>query len=116
MDVTELAWASGLFEGEGCITSFLPVRSRYQSRIALSLSMTDEDTVRRFARALNMGNVHGPYQRARANRPGLKKPYWVWQAASFEQAQASIAMLWSGLGNRRRARAAELLALANEGR
>lgn len=94
----ELVWASGLFEGEGC---FSTRRGRHATAI---LSGSDEDTVRRFCRAVGVGKVYGP----RLRPPN--KPIWVWCTAKCEHVQAVVAMLWFGLGARRRARAKEVLA------
>lgn len=73
--------------------------------MSAQLTSTDEDVVRRFASAVGVGRVSGPYQYT-----GNRKPYWRWQASGFERTQAVIAMLWPGLGARRRARAVEVLA------
>jgi hypothetical protein len=45
----------------------------------------------------------------RRRHRGAVKPIWQWSLASFEGVQAVVAMLWFGLGARRRARAKELL-------
>ena len=101
----ELAWAAGLFEGEGCVFSAGQNKYGYQYT-ALAVNMTDEDSVRRFAAAVGVGNVRGPILKTSAF---VNKPVWEWRIANFEQVQAVIAMLWFGLGTRRRARATELL-------
>lgn len=102
MDTAELIWASGLFEGEGCIT-LRTTRSMNNPTLALRLKMTDEDSVRRFHAAIGgLGNTNGPYETGH-------KPNWVWQCDGFEKGQAIIAMLWNGLGLRRKARAREAL-------
>ena len=107
MDTNELAWASGLFEGEGCISLTKDKRTpRVYPR--LILSMTDEDVVRRFHAAVGLGNVV-PWEDA-----AHRSPFWRWQSARFEYVQAVLAMLWSGLGDRRRARAREVLGAAME--
>lgn len=98
-DTRELAWAAGLFEGEGC---FHITGKSAQA----NLHMTDEDTVRRFAAAIGIGNVH--------DRPTRhdRKPSWVWRVGGLVKVQAVVAMLWFGLGARRRQRAKEILAIA----
>jgi hypothetical protein len=94
-----IAWASGLFEGEGCI-------SISDKRIALELQMTDEDVVRKVRLVMGVGSVGGPYRdKARPKN----KPYWRWTVSSGRQAAATLAAMWSFLGVRRRARAAEAL-------
>src|SRR5207245_5183125 len=48
----DIAWAAGLFEGEGSIT-------QSGGRVRLSLKMTDEESVRRFAKIIQRGTVYG---------------------------------------------------------
>jgi hypothetical protein len=50
----EIAWAAGLFEGEGTIVLF---RDRTRLRVQLAVEMTDEDVVRRFFRVSGFGSV-----------------------------------------------------------
>lgn len=110
MNRDELLWAGGLFEGEGSISSRL-IYGRAKSPAAqLRLAMTDEDSVRRFHRAVGLGTVHGPYQ---PTNPA-HKPHWVWACSGFERVQAVLAMLWTGLGARRRDRASALLAATRD--
>ncbi len=94
-----MAWAGGLFEGEGCFTQSW---SHGFIRPTAILTMTDEDTVRRFAEYVGFGTVTH-----KAGR-GTYKPQWRWQTTRLEQFQALMAMLWPFLGQRRQARAKEL--------
>jgi hypothetical protein len=105
----QLAWAAGLFEGEGWIV-VRPKRTRgeLRHRAQLGLQSADVDVVRHFASVVGVGNVGGPY-----GHEGYK-PSWLWQTASFEYVQATIAMLWPWLGERRRGRAKEVLRLASQ--
>ena len=93
----EAAWLAGIFEGEGCFS-----RAGSSGQNA-RLTMTDEDTVRRFAAMLG-ARVRGPFL-----HKGREKPMWSVSFGSFEQAQALLAYMWWGLGARRRARAVEVL-------
>ena len=100
-------WAAGLFEGEGCFTTSIRNDPRYRNGhrvVKASLVMTDEDPVRRFHRAVGLGGVY-EYQTQRG------RPCWCWATQSREGVQAVVAMLWDGLGIRRRARAKEVLRL-----
>jgi hypothetical protein len=89
MDTRELAWASGIFDGEGCIYS-------QDGRPYLQVAMTDEDSVRRFHAAVGgLGTVR-PFSGSRT------KTMWRWRLTNFEGVQAVIAMLWYGLSRRRK--------------
>lgn len=102
LDREEVAWAGGLFEGEGCFTC-----DKHNRSLSARISMTDEDPVRRVYHALGgMGYIISA-QRVKNTR----KLVWTWGCAGYEKFQAVVAMLWPWLGERRRKRAAELLGL-----
>jgi hypothetical protein len=111
----EIIWAAGLFEGEGSICwSKHKNRNNFNGEpyhtIQLSLHSTDEDVVCRFAKAVGVGGVNGPYIYVDKKVPD-RKPSWYWAVASHERCQAVIAMLWPWLCSRRRAKAKECLVL-----
>jgi hypothetical protein len=91
----EIAWAAGLFEGEGCFA--------WTGTPSVILGMTDRDIVERFAAIVGFGLL---YEEPR--RPPEQTLY-RWRANGFENVQAVLAMLWQWLGPRRRARAVEVL-------
>lgn len=70
-ELQNIAWAAGLFEGEGC-ASF---RSSHRTKRSfdLALASTDEDVVRRFLATVKHGTIYGPKWGRRST-----KPYWVW--------------------------------------
>ena len=91
-----IAWAAGLFEGEGCISSG-------RAGIRLSLGMTDKDVVEKFLSIVGVGTIGKP-----TSLPN-RKPCWYWVLYKVEHSQAVLAALWPFLGQRRRARAVELI-------
>ena len=100
----ELAWAAGLFEGEG---SIIPVGKA----VSLSLTMCDEEVVKRFNAIFGVGQI-----RPRKKLAKHYKTPWEWRCGRFEHSQAVLAMMWPWLGSRRKARAKELLLIARSGR
>jgi hypothetical protein len=94
-----LAWAAGLFEGEGCIH-----RGQKQA-ITLAVAMTDFDVVEKFHFIVGVGNVNGPYL---ANNPRHLQR-WRWSTGNFQHAQALLAALWPWLGHRRKAKAEKII-------
>lgn len=94
----ERAWAAGLFEGEGCLTH----NGGADQLPKLVLVMSDEDSVWRFRAALNIGRV----RMRPPSKPGYKHQY-EWRL-NGQACQVALAVLWPGLGARRRARAREL--------
>lgn len=112
MDDREIAWAGGLWEGEGCFSirhapNRNPSKQGWVSANAV-IQMTDEDTIRRLARIMDgaglVARVEGPILHR-----GNRQPTWRWRLNGFERVQALIAMLWPWLGVRRRGRAVEVL-------
>ena len=91
----EVAWAAGLFEGEGSIGAYRRSLPRVGRSVQASLHMTDEKPVREFARIVGVGTVSGPIQ-----RPG--KPIYLWRVSNFEYVQHVAAVLWPRLAPRRR--------------
>ena len=103
IDPRELAWAAGLFEGEGCITH----NGKYGKMVPkLMLCMSDEDAVARFHAAVGVGY----FRERKAKASPRHRTQWEWRVLGHQKAQFVIALLWFGLGQRRRARAKEVLA------
>lgn len=99
----DIAWAAGLFEGEGSIGGGL-IGTKAAAR--LFLCTTDKDVLERFREVVGLGVIEsGP----RKSSLG-KKPIWLWRVSSFQHTQAIIAAFWPWLGSRRRGRAQEVLA------
>lgn len=97
--VRDIPWAAGLFEGEGTIG----LRKRPEDQVYISLTSTDEDVVREFARIVNSGKVYGPYQY------GDGKPFWKWDCYGLPGVN-TLDMLSPFFLTRRKARAAEVVA------
>jgi len=98
----EIAWATGLFEGEGTITVS-------NEQLVVRLVNTDEAVVRRLAEIVPFGTIYGPYDRQ--ERDGFRrKPLWVW-IASRESGLDALALMWPWLSSRRRKRALELTSI-----
>lgn len=104
----EVAWAAGLFEGEGTITvSHQKGRAGF-AQPRLKLSMTDEDVVRRFAAIVGCGSV----REARFDliQEHWKKQ-WCWYVGNRHEVFATLSLLLDWLGTRRRDRAEEVMEL-----
>lgn len=101
--MSDVAWAAGLFEGEGCFTT-----GKNTSKNSLTgrctLSMTDEDIVRKFHSIVKVGTI-------RKREFENKKDAWIWTTQGFEKFQYIVALFWSFLGERRKSRATEILNL-----
>jgi hypothetical protein len=101
--VAEIAWAAGLFEGEGSI--YLTSRDLLPR---LRISMTDKDVLDRFCAAVSAGSVAGPYAGNGSKTPTGRKLMYVWQANGIADCSRILDAFWPYLGERRRAKANEL--------
>lgn len=100
---TEIAWAAGLFEGEG---TWL-LRKGKGAHPQIALQMCDRDVVERFARIVGVG------REIRVERRSLRNPahsdMWRWELTNVRDARHLIEMLVPYLGERRRAKAEEIM-------
>jgi hypothetical protein len=100
----DLAWAAGLFEGEGCFTLNKGSTGRVTPRA--SVTSTDLDVLERFQQTIGFGLLRAKRHK---DMPSRYKDKWEWAASGHELVQALMAMLWPGLSKRRRERAVEVL-------
>ncbi len=104
----DVAWAAGLFEGEGCITANVTkAKGLTYRRPYLSLRSTDLDVVERFHGVVGCGRVLPIKSPSHVNKG--RKPAWDWRAASSEDVQAVLTLLRPHLGDRRGEKADEAL-------
>lgn len=107
LNAMELAWAGGLFTGEGCVTKLTRASGIYPR---LSIHMTDLPPLERFQRAVGgLGRINGPYTNGKGVGGGDNKLRYVWTVNGFETSQAVLAMIWPWICPRRQARAVEIL-------
>jgi hypothetical protein len=88
-----IAWAAGLFEGEGCITQ--------DSRSGLpriELAMSDEDVVTRFISIVGYGNLK--IKEFSVYKPHYK-PQWRWAIQKASEVNRILTMFLPYLGQRR---------------
>lgn len=94
-DETDWAWFAGVFEGEGCI------EFHHKNSTALTISMTDEDVVRRCAEIAGVGSIM-----ELAARRG-HKVCWRWRVQKADHVLVVLDVIEPYLGKRRWARAQE---------
>jgi hypothetical protein len=96
----EIAWAAGIYEGEGCV---VPERGI----VYISISMTDYDVLERW-QAIMGGRLKGPYMYADRN-----KPRWELRIGGWAEIEEIYTKLKPWLSIRRTARFEEILAMPN---
>ena len=87
----DLAWAAGLFEGEGCISK----ANKESVRLDLAMHERDIDILKKFRRVMNRGKLYGPY----------KNNMIFWLVFGREISCSVLLDLWPYLGERRKRRA-----------
>ena len=95
MTNTQLAWAAGLFEGEGSISlkKSTPGRS-----ITLSVAMTDVDVLQRFN---SIFPGHLTLKNKGANNPAHYKQMWEWRLHKIADCYAMLLSMLPYFGERR---------------
>lgn len=103
----DIAWAAGLFEGEGTIGFNL---GRYGTRVRIvpCIQMTDRDVIEKLKLVLKVGTVHGPY--LSKNAPKHHIPCFRWQIGRQSDAIGFLMTILPLLGERRRQRAEDAIA------
>jgi hypothetical protein len=74
----QVAWAAGLFEGEGCWNAYRRESGKIQMQARLG--MTDRDVVERFAQIVGYGSIH------------VAKPLHTWCVYEAEKVREVIAL------------------------
>jgi len=111
----DVAWAAGLFEGEGsicCAQKYKAVRNvngeRRKSgfRWWLVMHSTDRDVIEKFFRVVACGKMYGPYQDKRSVD---YKPQFRWATTTLDDSQSVLKRFYPFLGERRREKALQCL-------
>lgn len=105
---TEFAWACGLFEGEGSIVSCVRGPRPARRGQVVHLYSTDRDVVERFAAAVGVGKVMGPYVRPTPTGGAVRKPVWWWGVRDLVELLPLLDRMEPLLGERRREQARAL--------
>lgn len=98
---TDIAWAAGLFEGEG---SIYIANIRKYSYPRLQLKTTDLDVLIRFHNIIIRGRI---YKHKPRDLPSYYKQAHNWQLATKSECLEVIKLFWPYLGKRRRQQAVD---------
>lgn len=104
LDLEELAWAAGFFDGEGTTIAKQDARRPDQFQLQFTVPQCGRDGV---------PDVLSRFQRAVLGMGVIDKPYgdsmYRWRARGFVDGQAALALLWPFLSAVKRAQAASAL-------
>lgn len=102
----KLAWAGGLFDGEGCF-DFQLYKQKYP-RIQARVTNTDRSLLAKLKAIVKVGNIQGPYERANV------KPVSQFQVGALEDLQEFSKQLWPYIGTAKRKQFRECAARYNQ--
>lgn len=102
---TQIAWAAGLFEGEGCF-HLRHKKANWRAMLEMTISMTDLDVLERFHAVSEVGGIRP--RRARNSAPHWKHQF-TWRC-SGSAALGLAARIEPYLCSRRKAKLAEIRA------
>lgn len=108
----EIAWAAGVFEGEGCFILVKRKGREIQRGARITLGSTDLDVLQKFADIMGVGKISPPRQNYSEITGRPHKLIWYWNVSSAPDVIVVINLLRPWLGKRRRERAEELLPAA----
>jgi hypothetical protein len=95
---TELAWAAGFFDGEGCarLSKSKTKKGKIYFSLQLSVAQKDERPLHRFGSAVRCGDVFGPYGRV----VGCSMFYW--RTTNVDGFERVVSLLWPYLSEPKR--------------
>ena len=100
---TEIAWAAGLFDGEGSVWASGPRTASGRSagmEIAQSTEAGVPDVLARFASVVDRGTITGPHP---PRSPWSRLPQYRWAAHGRHAVGDVVRLLWAHLGDVKRA-------------
>jgi hypothetical protein len=95
----QIAWAAGLFEGEGCITDITGPNNPL-----LQMTMTDKDVMEKFVSIVGYGKVTKVNKSASYQKPHWKDQ-WKWAVRKKSEVQRILLMFLPYFGQRRACKA-----------
>jgi hypothetical protein len=105
-ELIDIAWAAGIYEGEGCVSRHVTAYNSHHVRIR----MTDEDIIDRLVEIFPFAHK---YKYQAKGKPTYKLAY-DFCISGAERVQAFLAMIWPWLGERRRRDARAAIIAVNQ--
>lgn len=103
MNSQQIAWAGGLFEGEGCI-------SQNKERWTLEVGSTDEDVISKFAEIVEVGRLwKEDRSKSSSYNPAHNPLFYRWRCGRKADVLYVLNLLEPWLGKRRGAKAREAI-------
>lgn len=110
----KIAWAAGILEGEGCFSIFKRSSATWNHKtVAIHCEMTDEDTIVKLRDVFDVGTILKRDAKLR-NDGRSRQNTWIWSVQNHDGVFAVLTEVMPWLGQRRKAKALELLEYINE--
>lgn len=90
-----IAWAAGIFEGEGSV-GIQSIKAKYGPYTRAVVSNTDLEVLEKFKYAVGFGVIDGPYAKPKC------KPIYLWRVSTWQGVERLYDMLETWLCERRR--------------
>lgn len=107
----EIAWAAGLFEGEGSIV-FCNTQGYRFPRI--SIKMCDQDVLEKFGKIVGIERLNGPYETKQTQANPQWKPAYEWHTSKKKEVARILSSFLPYLGARRAYKALNALDLIDD--
>lgn len=104
-------WCAGLFEGEGSMSWSLYKKLPNSVKLTVMIKMTDKDVLEKFCTYMDLGKVKGPYKPKGKTVGDHWKDYYIWEVQDFANCLQALTRLYPYFGERRRAKADEMINL-----
>jgi len=107
---TNIAWAAGLFEGEGSVFEVKQPSDKNQSYryVRMTLKMTDLDVLEKFHEIIKFGKIIHQTDKSKKAQPEHWKKHYYWQLNNKQEIMVLCSLFWPYLCSRRRAKIKEL--------
>lgn len=102
-------WLTGVYEGEGTLTRN---GKKGGHGMQLTVTMKDEDVIRRLHATAGVGSVEGPYKRVNKRSDYPWADMWRWSVRKREDVLYVLSGMWDDLCKRRREQADRVLTAA----
>ena len=106
---TDVAWAAGLLEGEGCFSICHRKSAKWDHKtVAVHCEMTDEDTIQKLLSVFKVGTINQRLSMKR-NDGRIRKDTWIWSVQNHSGIELVLKSVHPYLSKRRTQKAEELL-------
>ncbi len=104
---TELAWAAGFFDGEGCTSlAYKKTRKNQNPRLQIHIAQNTIEQLERFTAAVNGGVIYGPYKEKR--NPN-RSSFYQYTATGYNAVESILSKIWPYLCSDKKKQAAEMI-------